>query len=114
MRFSLPSSRGAPLALATMLCAGLLGTTAPAQARPTIVVNAIVAPMPPPPLQAELVPAAPFVSAVWVPGHWFWERGRYVWLPGHYAYPRQGMHWVPAHWRPYRGGWSLVAGHWAR
>ena len=101
MRFSLPSSRGAPLALATMLCAGLLGTTAPAQARPAIVVDAIVAPMPPPPLQAELVPAAPFVSAVWVPGR--------------YVRANPGYHWRAHHWelRP-GGGWWLRGGAWVR
>ncbi len=60
MRFSLVSSRDAPLALACALGLGLLGTTASAQARAAVAVNAIVAPLPPPPLRAEVVAAAPF------------------------------------------------------
>ena len=55
MRFSLVSSRDAPLALACALGLGLLGTTASAQARAAVAVNAIVAPLPPPPLRAEVV-----------------------------------------------------------
>ena len=40
----------------------------------------------PPPLQAEVVGAAPYPGAEWVPGHWAWRYryGRYVWIRGHY------------------------------
>lgn len=92
----------------------LLATAPLAQARPLAVQAVIVAPMAPPPLQIEVIPAPPFTSAVWIPGHWFWAGGRYAWLPGHYAYPHARLRWVAPHWRQRAGGWYFVPGRWAR
>lgn len=67
---------------------------------------------PPPPLQAEAVPAPP-VGQVWEPGHWQWDGVRYAWVPGHYIVAAAGVtHWVHGHWA-YRGGtWVWMPGHW--
>ncbi len=39
-----------------------------------------------PPQRVEVIPAAPYPGAVWVPGHWQLRRHRreYVWVPGHW------------------------------
>ena len=41
---------------------------------------------PAPPLREEVITVAPYPRAVWVPGHWHWNRrfGEYVWVPGHW------------------------------
>ncbi|MBS0507452.1 MAG: YXWGXW repeat-containing protein [Proteobacteria bacterium] len=83
-------------------------------AHAAVAMTAIVAPVAPPPMRVEVIPAAPFVRAVWIPGHWYWQTGRYVWLPGHYTYPRVGLRWVPAHWRLRGGYWYFAPGRWAR
>ena len=40
----------------------------------------------PPPVQAEVVGAAPYPAAIWVRGHWAWKPrlGTYIWIPGHW------------------------------
>ena len=42
---------------------------------------------PPPAAQVEIVPARPFLEAVWVPGHWVREHHRREWV------------WIGGHWR---------------
>ena len=41
---------------------------------------------PPPPVRVEVVPVAPYPTAVWIRGYWFRDRyrHRWVWLPGHW------------------------------
>lgn len=52
----------------------------------------------------------PYRTAVWIPGHYEWDDGRWVWIGGYYDYPpRRGAEWVPGHYR--HGQWR--PGHWA-
>ena len=39
-----------------------------------------------PPLKEEVITVAPYRGAVWVPGHWHWNKRvrEYVWIPGHW------------------------------
>jgi hypothetical protein len=66
----------------------------------------------PPPLQAEVVPAAP-PGQFWEPGHWHWNGGAYVWIPGHYIVRAAGVtHWEHGHWANRGGTWVWIPGHW--
>ncbi|HEY3756947.1 MAG TPA: YXWGXW repeat-containing protein [Opitutaceae bacterium] len=65
----------------------------------------------PPPMRAEIIPAAPGPGYVWVRGHWAWRHG-WVWMPGSYQY-RPGYNWVPGHWDSRGGEYVWVEGHWA-
>ena len=69
---------------------------------------------PPPPVRVEVRPVSPYKTAVWIPGHWQWKRGRYVWVPGHWKQARAGYVWVPGHWSKRARGWVWVSGHWKR
>lgn len=54
----------------------------------------------PPPVQTEIVTAAPGPLDVWfwAPGAWEW-RGHWVWVGGHWgARPHPGAVWVGGHW----------------
>ncbi|MGQ9560258.1 MAG: YXWGXW repeat-containing protein [Candidatus Oleimicrobiaceae bacterium] len=67
----------------------------------------------PPAARVEIVGAAPFVGAVWVPGHWEWH-GQWLWSPGHWAKAPAGKVWVAGYWQQTPRGWRWVNGHWAR
>ncbi len=74
-----------------------------------------VAPMPPPPPYAEVVPIVPFAGALWITGYWGWSGGRHAWVGGHYERARPGYGWVPHRWVQGGGGqWHLHGGGWVR
>ena len=68
----------------------------------------------PPAPHVEVVPAPPFVGAVWLNGYWGWRGGRHVWVGGRYEAPQPGYRWRPHRWVPYNGRWHLEGGGWAR
>jgi hypothetical protein len=68
---------------------------------------------PPPPI-VEVVPAAPFVGALWIGGYWGWVGGRHQWIAGHYEHPRPGYAWRPHAWVNVGGRWHLQNGGWVR
>lgn len=75
----------------------------------------VIAPTAPPAPQAEMRPAAPMPTAVWMPGHWSWnpERQAYLWVKGSYAEPpRAQAQWVPGHFDQQPDGWVWRDGHW--
>ena len=76
---------------------------------PTVVVK-----RQPPPLRTEVRPVKPFPNAVWISGHWEWNRARndYVWVSGHWVKARPGRTWVAGHWKKVPGGWAWVKGYW--
>jgi hypothetical protein len=74
----------------------------------------VVAPMAPPPPQAEVMIAAPAPGYIWIGGYWGWAGGRHVWTPGRWVAPRPGYHWVPRRWVQGPGGWHQHGGYWAR
>lgn len=77
--------------------------------------EAVYAPVAPPAPQPEVIPAAPYMGAVWIHGFWNWSGGRHVWIPGHYVHARAGYRWAPRHWvRGAHGQWELRGGHWVR
>lgn len=68
----------------------------------------------PPPVQTEIMTAAPGPMDVWfwVPGCWEW-RGHWVWYGGHWsARPHPGAVWVHAGWGHRGHGRVWVTGHW--
>jgi len=75
---------------------------------------------PPPPLQAEVVPAPPPPGAVrgrpwvWQPGYWRWNGANHVWVGGYWTYARPGYRYVPARWARTGPAWRFHAGYWAR
>ena len=74
----------------------------------------IIAPTAPPPLQAEVIIAAPSPAHVWLPGYWNWQN-RWVWIPGVWALPpRPGMVWEGHRWVMHPGGnrWQMHHGRW--
>jgi hypothetical protein len=77
----------------------------------------LVAPGPPPPMQAEMVPPpSPGMGpVVWQPGLWRFSGNTWVWQPGQYTPPPPGQStWVPGRWAQQpTGGWVWVEGHWA-
>lgn len=71
------------------------------------------APVPPPPLRAEVYGYAPGPGFVWVQGYWRWGGGRYVWAPGYWAHPpRRHGYWVPGRWERNHRGYYWRDGRW--
>ena len=81
----------------------------------------------PPPLQVEVVGAAPYPGAVWVGGYWAWMHGGYVWIAGHWTpapppaqvevvgvAPYAGAVWVGGRWAWRHGNYIWMRGHWRR
>lgn len=101
---------------AAVLAVGMLSAGCAVVPAPVPVASTeIYAPDAPPPAPVEVVPAVPFVGAVWVGGYWNWSGGRHVWVPGHYVRANPGYRWQPHYWqrRP-GGGWWLRGGVWVR
>jgi len=90
--------------------AGAPTTTAP----PTT--SVVAAPMAPPPVRDEAVPAAPAAGMVWIPGNWNFSGATWAWVPGRYETPpRPTAQWIPGHWTAEQGGggvWVWVSGRW--
>lgn len=71
--------------------------------------------VPPPAPYVEVIPAAPFLGAIWINGYWGWSQGRHYWVPGRYERARPGYRWEPHHWvQGQRGNWRLHGGGWVR
>jgi hypothetical protein len=68
----------------------------------------------PPAPYVEVVPAVPFVGALWIGGYWGWNGGRHQWVPGRYEHPRAGYAWQPHAWVQQGGHWQLHSGGWVR
>ncbi len=74
----------------------------------------LIAPGPPPPLQQEIIIAAPSPAHVWLPGYWNWQN-RWVWVPGGWALPpRPGARWIGHHWVLHEDGgrYRMRHGEW--
>jgi hypothetical protein len=67
----------------------------------------------PPPVKAEVKPAAPSVTAIWIDGHWQWNGNRYVWKKGHWEKKAKGA-WVKGQWKKTGRGHKWVPGHWKK
>ncbi|WP_420242676.1 hypothetical protein [Roseiterribacter gracilis] len=83
---------------------------APPHARGVVEIRA---PYAPPTPRYEVVPTAPYETAIWDPGHWHWNGVAYVWEAGHWVErPHVRAVWEPGHWVAREGGWVWVGGHW--
>ncbi|MGD0960084.1 MAG: hypothetical protein ABSB19_09775 [Methylomonas sp.] len=74
----------------------------------------LVAPGPPPPLQQEVIIAAPSPAHVWIPGYWSWQN-RWIWIPGLWAIPpRPGAQWIGHRWVMHEDGnrYRMQHGEW--
>ena len=87
--------------------AGLLGAAAlPAHANVYVSVA-------PPPLRAEVVPAAR-PGYVWAPGYWNWNGRRHVWSGGTWVRERRGYAYHRREWVQNDGRWVMRGGGWDR
>lgn len=68
----------------------------------------------PPAPYVEVVPAIPFVGAIWLGGYWGWNGGRHNWVPGRWEQPRAGYGWRPHAWVERGGRWHGSGGGWYR
>jgi WXXGXW repeat (2 copies) len=104
--------RAVGFAVVALCAAALSGCSAP---RPSLAKDpaAIVAPYGPPPMRAEIPPAAPAPDSLWLFGHWTWDGGRYVWTQGRYIQrPAPTANWIPGYWEQESQGWVWAEGHW--
>ena len=117
------------MSLRLALCLSILCTLlfAGCTAQPATVVY--TSPPPPPPPQVEVIPAPPYVGAVWVHGYWHWHARGYIWIHGYYPPapvvvvapaprpevvpppPYPAAVWAPGHWQRRYGGWIWIPGH---
>jgi hypothetical protein len=69
-------------------------------------------PKPPAPEETDIKRVAPDEDTVFVPGHWAYQKNRYVWRPGTWIVLQPGLVWVPTHyvWTP--AGYFFVPGYW--
>jgi hypothetical protein len=93
------------------LVAAILIGVSPAMSQVSVGIGVRIGPPSP---RYETVARTPFPHAVWIGGHWNWDRPyrRYVWLPGRWIAERAGYAWVNGAW--YRGsrGWQWREGYW--
>lgn len=79
---------------------------------PGAVAGPVVVREAPPPVQAEVIVAAPGLGYAWVPGYWAWQ-GRWVWVRGCWvARPHPRAVLVPGHWAHHGHGYVWVRGYW--
>jgi hypothetical protein len=76
----------------------------------------VVAPTPPPaePVKVEVpVEPAPTRTAVWTPGSWYWDGGKYVWIAGAWRIPPSPQQtWQRPTWTVKTGRAIYVPGGW--
>ncbi|MFQ5602363.1 MAG: hypothetical protein ACE5HS_03775 [bacterium] len=53
-------------------------------------------------------------NAVWVKGHWKYQKGRYVWVDGHFVKARPKYTYVQPYWVKTPRGYYFVPGHWVK
>jgi len=67
----------------------------------------------PPKVRREKYNRAPSRRHVRIPGHWEWQRGRYVWEAGRWAVPPPRFsRWAPGRWQRHQRGWVFIGGYW--
>ncbi|MGZ3754208.1 MAG: hypothetical protein ACXVAY_13205 [Mucilaginibacter sp.] len=57
-------------------------------------------------------PVAPYEGAIWIPGEWVWNGGRYIYINGHWARPRVGRVYIAGHWQQGPRGYFWIKGYW--
>ena len=78
------------------------------------VYDGVVVGVAPPPVQVEVMTAAPGPGYFWIGGYWTWRLGRHFWIGGHWAPQRPGYVWTPHRWQPHGHGWRQSGGRWDR
>jgi len=70
----------------------------------------------PPPVRTVTVvrQARPYHNAIWVSGHWRYNRGHHVWVEGRWIKARRHYAYVQPHWVRTPRGFYFVTGHWVR
>ncbi|MBC8313077.1 MAG: YXWGXW repeat-containing protein [Candidatus Cloacimonetes bacterium] len=68
----------------------------------------------PPSKVVEIKPARKYSKAIWISGHWKWNRRKqkYVWVKGHWQKIKRNRHWVDGYWKKTPRGWFWIDGHW--
>lgn len=101
--------KNAVLAAAMATVAGVgAAYTAPAEARVAV---SIYAPIAPPALRVETVPA-PRSGYVWAPGYWSYGHRHYNWRRGHWVRARHGYNYNPPRWEQDGNRWRYHREEW--
>jgi murein DD-endopeptidase MepM/ murein hydrolase activator NlpD len=82
--------------------------TAPAEARVAV---SIYAPIAPPALRVETVPAAR-AGYVWAPGYWGYSHRKYNWRGGHWVRARHGYNYNAPRWEQDGNRWRYHGERW--
>ena len=68
---------------------------------------------PPPPPRYGIVGVAPGPGYAWTDGYWDWRGGNWFWVNGTWLRPpRPRAVWVPGSWRGEHGRYRFYRGHW--
>jgi hypothetical protein len=57
-------------------------------------------------------PASPYYGAVWIPGEWVWNGGRYAYVNGHWDRPRPRHVYIAGKWEQGPRGYVWRKGYW--
>lgn len=69
--------------------------------------------VPPPPMRAEFVGAAPGPGFVWVNGYWGWRGNAHVWVAGSWMRPPHPRAvWIAPRWEGRGGRYYFHEGRW--
>ena len=67
----------------------------------------------PPAVTVERVAARPSMDAVWIGGHYEWEKKKWVWVDGKWVVPpRPNAIWIGGRWVKHKDGWTWMPSHW--
>lgn len=66
------------------------------------------------PKKIVVKPRKPFATAVWVEGHWVWNKrqNKYQWRSGYWVKPKRNKVYVVGRWTKRSNGWVYVPGKW--
>jgi hypothetical protein len=99
------------LALAAAACGDSLPPRPPSAPQPPEGWQRV--PYPPPPVLVQALGPTPRPDAVWVDGHWEWQRRQWEWTPGRWVRVQPGERYAkPAYARTSDGALLYVPGRW--
>ncbi len=100
-----------PIMIKPSLCAAAFAALMGASACPAYA--DVFVSIAPPPLRAEVVPAAR-PGYLWAPGYWNWNGRRHVWVGGTWVRERPGYVYRRPEWVQHNGRWMMHSGGWDR
>ncbi len=103
----------AALAAAILVPSCMVRPIRPWRHEVTVYDGAVEVDQEPPPLQMEIIPAAPSPAHVWVAGTWRWGGAAWAWVPGAWVCrPHPAAVWVSGGWNCRGRRWVWAPGYW--